>query len=67
MTKVVEFNCETNTEIIRDMTEDELDAQKRVEENKLILAAEAEAKKLARQSVYDKLGLTADDVAALFD
>jgi predicted DNA-binding protein (UPF0251 family) len=65
MGKVIDYNCETKQETIREMTEQELEAQRVVDENILILEAQAEAKKIARQAVLDKLGLSADEVAAL--
>jgi len=61
------FNIETNQEIIieRDETAAEtkirLDYAKKVENS----SAEAVAKAAAKQAVIDKLGLTAEEIAAL--
>ena len=62
-------NTQTGEEIFRDFTDDEI---KKYEDEKQTLAkkmAELEAKQAAkdaaRQTVLDKLGLSADEVAAL--
>jgi hypothetical protein len=65
MPKVIEFNCETNEEVLRNMTEIELEAYDKVLENTAKLESEKLAKDKTRQNVLDKLGLTADEVAAL--
>lgn len=63
--KIVEINCETGEEIVRDMTPEELaDANERkakVEAEQ----AEAEAKAAARQVILDRLGLTEDEARLL--
>ena len=52
--------------LVRDATPDEIAA---IEQGQAVAAAKAEAKAnkaAARQAVLDKLGLTADEAAALF-
>lgn len=65
MLKVLEYNCETNEEILRDMTPEELEAQMKVEKNLSLRATEAEEKQLKRQAVLNKLGLSLDEINAL--
>lgn len=63
--KIVEINCETGEEIVRDMTPEELaDANERkakVEAEQ----AEAQAKAAQRQALLDKLGITEDEARLL--
>jgi len=65
MTKVLEIDATTNTAIERDETAEE--KAFRNETHKAFLADNkaAETKAAARQAVLDKLGLTADEAAAL--
>ena len=71
MTTAIEINCTTGEVVERELTADEL-AQREAD----AVAAEAEKaakdkaaadKAAARQAVYVKLGLTADEIAALAD
>ena len=71
MTTALEVNCATGEVTERKLTELELEQreadaaaylQQKAEDDKA-----AADKAAARQAVYDKLGLTADDVAALFE
>ena len=65
MSKISVFNCETQTEELRDMTEQELESLRITQES---ITAEKQAladKAAARQAAYVKLGLTADEIAAL--
>jgi hypothetical protein len=66
--KVIEINCETGEEVIRDMTEIELAeyAQRQVliDEAEKAKAAKAQAK-AAAEAKLTALGLTADDLKAL--
>jgi hypothetical protein len=71
MTTAIEVNCTTGEVVERELTPDEL-AQRKAD----AVAAEAEKaandkaaadKAAARQAVYVKLGLTADEIAALAD
>ena len=53
-------------DLVRDATPDEISA---LEQGQAVAAAKAKAKAIkaaARQAVLDKLGLTADEAAALF-
>jgi hypothetical protein len=63
------FDCVTGETITRDFTTDEL-AQLKIDKAQAIKDAADKAKanadkQAARQAVLDKLGLTADEVAAL--
>lgn len=63
--KIVEINCETGEEIVRDMTPEELaDANERkakVEAEQ----AEAVTKAAARQALLNKLGITEEEARLL--
>jgi hypothetical protein len=62
-----EFNVITGEEIFTERDETPTETEFRLEHEAEVAAiqAEAEAKAIARQAVLDKLGLTADEVAAL--
>ena len=63
--QVKEYNCETNEEIIRDATAQEI-AQFAIDESDAIARkAEAEAKETQRQAILDRLGLTADELKTI--
>ena len=71
MTTAIEVNCATGEVTERDLTADEV-AQRQADaaayaEQKAADDKAAADKATARQAVYNKLGLTADDVAALFE
>jgi hypothetical protein len=63
--KIVEVNCETGEEIIREATKAEKDEAKARQEIVAAREAEAEAKEAARQAVLDRLGLSADEAKLL--
>jgi hypothetical protein len=71
MTTAIEVNCETGEVVERALTATEL--KQREADAAAYLAQKAADDKAAadkvaaRESVYKKLGLTADDVAALFE
>ena len=71
MTTAIEVNCSTGEVLERELTE--LEIEQREADAAAYLEQKAEDDKAAadkaaaRQAVYDKLGLTADDVAALFE
>ena len=71
MTTTIEINCTTGEVIERPLTDVEIEANEAAAaaylEQKAADDKEAADKAAARQAVYDKLGLTADDVAALFE
>ena len=71
MTTAIEINCETGEVIERPLTADEITANEAAAaaylEQQAADEKTASDKAAARQAVYDKLGLTADDVAALFE
>ena len=65
MSTKLEVNAQTGETIIRDYTDDE-NAQRLKDQAKFVALANAKvAKALAKQAVSDKLGLTADETAAL--
>lgn len=66
----IEINCETGEQLVIELTDAEIEANEaaaaaHLEQQAADQAAAAD-KAATRQAVYDKLGLTADDVAALF-
>ena len=66
MAHITEVNAITGEVVTRDYTETEAE-QREKDLAKHAALAEAEAKRAAaRQAVIDKLGLTADEAAALF-
>ena len=71
MTTAIEVNCATGEVLERELTELEIEQREADAAAYLEQKAEddkaASDKAAARQAVYDKLGLTADDVAALFE
>lgn len=58
-------NTETNEIIDREMTDEEFKLHQSLAEASAQLEAEAQAKAQAKAAVLAKLGLTADEVAAL--
>ena len=63
--KVTDINGITGETVVRDMNADEL-AQLELDKVSAKARADAQtAKQVARQAVLDKLGLTADEAAAL--
>jgi hypothetical protein len=70
MTTAIEINCETGEVIERPLTADEIAANEaaaaQAEADRLTAEAEAATKAEAKAVVLAKLGLTADEVAALF-
>ena len=71
MTTAIEINCETGEVVERELTADEL-AQRKADEkayadDKAASDKAAADKAAARQAVYAKLGLTAEEIAALAD
>jgi hypothetical protein len=63
--KIVEINCETGEEIIREATKAEKDEAKARQQKVEAQEAEAKAKEAARQAILDRLGLTADEAKLL--
>jgi len=68
-TKKVEINCETGEVIEREMTKEELAAEKKFQENAkkvnpndLMQTPEALEKAAAKQAIADRIGLTADEL-----
>ena len=64
MSKLI-VNCETGETVERELNKAEKDQQKIDEAANAIIKAEAEAKAAQRQSILDKLGLTADEAKLL--
>ena len=66
MTKAIDINGITGEVVERELNAVEIEARKLlVEKQKILLQNEAN-KTAARQAVLDKLGLTANEAAALF-
>lgn len=72
MSKIVEFNCSTGVETVRDMTDEELaqwelDRERWQEEDAANAAAEEAlaANKASGEAKLAELGLSADEIAAL--
>ena len=63
--KIIEVNCETGEEVLREATKAEKDERKARLEQLAQAEAEAEAKAAEKQAVLDRLGLTADEVKLL--
>ncbi len=68
MSKII-VNCETGEILERALTDDEIAQQiadeKELEAEAKIIEAEAAAKEAARQSILDRLGLSADEAKIL--
>jgi hypothetical protein len=62
-----EFNIVTGKETIteRDLTDNEITEREKLAADRAALNAETEAKAAQKAAVFTKLGLTADEVAAL--
>jgi hypothetical protein len=63
--KIIEVNCETGEEVLREATKAEKDEAKARLEKLAEIEAEAEAKAAQRQAILDRLGLTADEAKLL--
>lgn len=64
MSKLI-VNCENGETVERELNKAEKDQQKIDEANAAISKAEIEAKEAARQAIFDRLGLTADEAKLL--
>ena len=62
---IVEINCETGEEVLREATKAEKDEAKARVIRLAEIEAEAEAKAAAKQAIADRLGLTADELKLL--
>jgi len=67
MTKpqIKEYNCETQTEIIRDATDAEIAEMELDAANYAAKQAEAETKAAQRQAILDRLGLSQEEANIL--
>jgi hypothetical protein len=63
--KIVEINCETGEEIIREATKAEKDEAKVRKEQFQAEQAEGEAKAAEKQAILDRIGLTADELKTI--
>ena len=63
--KIVEVNCQTGEEVLREATKAEKDEAKARQEIVAAREAEAEAKATARQALLNKLGITAEEAQLL--
>jgi len=66
MNHMYEINCLTGESNERSMTAAEIELVEKVKQGALIQEQISEQRKTDRQAVLDKLGLTADEAAALF-
>jgi len=66
MSHIYEINCLTGESNERPMTAAEIELVEKVKQGALVLEQISEQRKTDRQAVLDKLGLTADEIAALF-
>ena len=62
---IIEINCETGKETLREPTKAELDEIKERLKKLAIQEAEAEAKATARQALLSKLGITQEEAQLL--
>ena len=65
MTKAVDINGITGEVVERDLNDHEIEVQKQQKEKQKTRLQNDANKAAARQAVLDKLGLTADEAAAL--
>ena len=63
--KIVDVTTGEETIVEREETTEEIKARENMEKQNAELVAANETKAAARQAVLDKLGLTADEIAAL--
>ena len=62
---ITEFNCETQQEIVRGMTDAEF-AQYEIDQAEVAARKAAEAEKIAsKQAILDRIGLTADELKTI--
>ena len=64
-TKMVQINCDTNEVIEREMTVEEIEAEKAMQDYAKKVEAENAAKEAARQAILNRLGVTADEITLL--
>ena len=64
-TKMVQIDCDTNEVIEREMTADEIKAEKAMQDYAKEVAAENLVKDAARAEILDRLGITADEAKLL--
>jgi hypothetical protein len=63
--QIKEYNCETGIEITRDATNAEIAQLKINAADAETKKAEAEAKEAAKQTILDRIGLTADELKTI--
>ena len=63
--KIIEVNCETGEEILREATKAEKDERKARLEKLALEQAEAEAKEAQRQVILSRLGITEEEARIL--
>jgi hypothetical protein len=59
------INCETGEEIVRDANADEIAQMEIDAANAITKKAEAEAKAIAKATILDRIGLTADELKTI--
>ena len=65
MSNIYEINCLTGEANERPMTAAEIELVEKIRESAIVVEQTNEQRRTARQAVLDKLGLTADEAAAL--
>jgi len=63
--QIKDVNCQTGEEIVRDATDQEIAQIKLDAADALARKAEAEAKATAKQTILDRIGLTADELQTI--
>ena len=63
--KIMEINCETGEQIIRDATKAELAQAKLDAQLVANELAEVQAKEIAKAAILDRIGLTADELKTI--
>jgi hypothetical protein len=63
--QMIEFNCTTGEEIVRDATAEEIAQMKIDADNAKARKAETEAKETAKAALLDRIGLTADELQTI--
>jgi hypothetical protein len=65
ISKVAIFNCDTQTEELRNMNEEELLQLKELQDKEKIRESEVKTKTTAKAALLERLGITAEEAALL--
>ena len=63
--QIKEFNCETGEEIVRDATVEEIAQMELDAANSVARKAEAKAKEAQREAIFNRIGLTPDELQTI--